>query len=107
MTAYRRAADCALAGVTRGYALARAARSSAAKSPPALAKKSSAKRTAKAGKDSENFELRSLQNSFDKQRRYKASAAELQAFYEQMLLIRRFEERAGQLYGLSPIATAS
>ncbi|MBX9795666.1 pyruvate dehydrogenase (acetyl-transferring) E1 component subunit alpha [Sphingomonas sp.] len=35
--------------------------------------------------------------------RYKASTAELLKFYEQMLLIRRFEEKAGQLYGLGLI----
>ncbi|WP_422343851.1 pyruvate dehydrogenase (acetyl-transferring) E1 component subunit alpha [Parasphingorhabdus sp.] len=34
---------------------------------------------------------------------YKASKAELMEFYEQMLLIRRFEEKAGQLYGLGLI----
>ncbi len=32
--------------------------------------------------------------------RYQASKEELLDFYKQMLLIRRFEERAGQLYGL-------
>ncbi|GAA4007619.1 pyruvate dehydrogenase (acetyl-transferring) E1 component subunit alpha [Sphingomonas humi] len=32
--------------------------------------------------------------------RYQASKEELLGFYKQMLLIRRFEERAGQLYGL-------
>ena len=35
--------------------------------------------------------------------RYKANKAELLEFYRQMLLIRRFEERAGQLYGLGLI----
>jgi pyruvate dehydrogenase E1 component alpha subunit len=35
--------------------------------------------------------------------RHKASADELLDFYKQMLLIRRFEERAGQLYGLGLI----
>ena len=35
--------------------------------------------------------------------RYMASKDELLAFYKQMLLIRRFEERAGQLYGLGLI----
>lgn len=34
---------------------------------------------------------------------YLASKDELLAFYEQMLLIRRFEEKAGQLYGLGLI----
>ena len=32
--------------------------------------------------------------------RYKASKEQLLEFYKQMLLIRRFEEKAGQLYGL-------
>ena len=36
-------------------------------------------------------------------KRYKASKDELMALYKQMLLIRRFEERAGQLYGLGLI----
>ena len=36
-------------------------------------------------------------------KRYKASKDELLDFYRQMLLIRRFEERAGQLYGLGLI----
>ena len=35
--------------------------------------------------------------------RYQASKAELTEFYRQMVLIRRFEERAGQLYGLGLI----
>ncbi len=34
---------------------------------------------------------------------YKANIDELKEFYRQMLLIRRFEERAGQLYGLGAI----
>ena len=35
--------------------------------------------------------------------RYKASAEQLTEFYRQMLLIRRFEEKAGQLYGMGLI----
>jgi pyruvate dehydrogenase E1 component alpha subunit len=35
--------------------------------------------------------------------RYKASKDELLSFYREMVLIRRFEERAGQLYGLGLI----
>ena len=35
--------------------------------------------------------------------RYKADKAELLEFYRQMMLIRRFEEKAGQLYGLGLI----
>jgi pyruvate dehydrogenase E1 component alpha subunit len=36
-------------------------------------------------------------------KRYDASPEELKEFYRQMLLIRRFEEKAGQLYGLGLI----
>jgi pyruvate dehydrogenase E1 component alpha subunit len=36
-------------------------------------------------------------------KRYEASKEELLAFYKEMLLIRRFEEKAGQLYGLGLI----
>ncbi|MBY0582112.1 MAG: pyruvate dehydrogenase (acetyl-transferring) E1 component subunit alpha [Sphingomonas sp.] len=39
----------------------------------------------------------------DEPRLYKATKEELLKFYEQMLLIRRFEEKAGQLYGLGLI----
>ena len=35
--------------------------------------------------------------------RFKASKEQLLQFYREMLLIRRFEERAGQLYGLGLI----
>jgi len=51
----------------------------------------------------ETFALRSLQETHDAQPRYPASDDELVTFYEQMLLIRRFEEKAGQLYGLGLI----
>ncbi len=47
--------------------------------------------------------LRSLQLAHSADKRHAASDAELLHFYEQMLLIRRFEERAGQLYGLGLI----
>ena len=53
--------------------------------------------------DSDQFALHSLQDAHEKQRRYDASAEQMLSFYEQMLLIRRFEERAGQLYGLGLI----
>ena len=49
------------------------------------------------------FHLHSLQQSHANNRHYDASDDELLEFYEQMLLIRRFEERAGQLYGLGLI----
>jgi len=53
--------------------------------------------------DDEDFALRSLQEAHAADKRYKASKEELLHFYEQMLLIRRFEEKAGQLYGLGLI----
>jgi len=49
------------------------------------------------------FSLSSLQQTFEQDRRFKADEAQLLSFYEQMLLIRRFEEKAGQLYGLGLI----
>ncbi|GAA0279373.1 pyruvate dehydrogenase (acetyl-transferring) E1 component subunit alpha [Alteraurantiacibacter aestuarii] len=54
-----------------------------------------------AGGDS--FELRSLQDSFEQDKRFHADEQTLLTFYEKMLLIRRFEEKAGQLYGLGLI----
>lgn len=56
-----------------------------------------------AGEDDAVFALRSLQQAHANNKRYEASDAELLKFYEQMVLIRRFEERAGQLYGLGLI----
>ncbi len=50
-----------------------------------------------------DFALHSLQEAHAKSPRYNAKDDELLNFYEQMLLIRRFEERAGQLYGLGLI----
>ncbi|MEO1921840.1 pyruvate dehydrogenase (acetyl-transferring) E1 component subunit alpha [Blastomonas marina] len=47
--------------------------------------------------------MRNLQEALEAKRHYDASDEELMEFYEQMLLIRRFEERAGQLYGLGLI----
>jgi pyruvate dehydrogenase E1 component alpha subunit len=49
------------------------------------------------------FALRSLQEAHSAEKRYTPSKEELLRFYEQMVLIRRFEERAGQLYGLGLI----
>ena len=53
--------------------------------------------------DGEDFSLRSLQEAHAGNKRYEASNEELLELYERMLLIRRFEERAGQLYGLGLI----
>jgi pyruvate dehydrogenase E1 component alpha subunit len=47
--------------------------------------------------------LRALQEGYAANRSYAASDEELLHFYEQMVLIRRFEEKAGQLYGLGLI----
>ncbi|MXP25252.1 pyruvate dehydrogenase (acetyl-transferring) E1 component subunit alpha [Altererythrobacter indicus] len=79
---------------------------------PASANSGTGKRAASSGKSTaktegapqdEDFALHSLQEEFEKSKRYKPSEEELLKFYEQMLLIRRFEERAGQLYGLGYI----
>ena len=65
--------------------------------------------TARSGKstvapsDDPDFELRSLQREFEDAKLYDASEEEMLEFYRRMLLIRRFEEKAGQLYGLGLI----
>ncbi|SFG28534.1 pyruvate dehydrogenase E1 component alpha subunit [Novosphingobium sp. CF614] len=53
--------------------------------------------------EEDDFALRSLQQAHAADRRHKAGKEELLHLYEQMLLIRRFEEKAGQLYGLGLI----
>ncbi|QDM39943.1 pyruvate dehydrogenase (acetyl-transferring) E1 component subunit alpha [Altererythrobacter sp. TH136] len=58
---------------------------------------------APATSDDTDFALHSLQEKHAQSPRYQANDEELAKFYEQMLLIRRFEERAGQLYGLGLI----
>ncbi|OYW45213.1 MAG: pyruvate dehydrogenase (acetyl-transferring) E1 component subunit alpha [Sphingomonadales bacterium 32-68-7] len=78
----------------------------AASSTPGKPKRAPAKKAPTSAASGSNdtgggsFELRSLQQALEQQRRYAASADELLHFYEQMLLIRRFEEKAGQLYGM-------
>ncbi|WP_246021606.1 pyruvate dehydrogenase (acetyl-transferring) E1 component subunit alpha [Alteraurantiacibacter aquimixticola] len=83
------------------------AKRAAAKKAPARkpsAKKAAAKKpAAKSDGSDDNFALRSLQDAFETNKRFKASKDELLTFYEKMLLIRRFEEKAGQLYGLGLI----
>ena len=54
-------------------------------------------------KADDTFELRSLQQAYEQNSRFEASDEQLLTFYEQMVLIRRFEEKAGQLYGLGLI----
>ena len=53
--------------------------------------------------DADHFILHSLQEAHEAKRSYDATPEQMLDFYEQMLLIRRFEERAGQLYGLGLI----
>lgn len=65
-------------------------------------KQTSASKASRSDNDVD-FALRSLQEEHRKKPRYDASEQEMLHFYEQMLLIRRFEERAGQLYGLGLI----
>ena len=83
-------------------ALAKAARSSSGQSKRAPADKPPAKPAAKST-GGQNFALHSLQEQFEQGKRYPASADDLLTLYERMLLIRRFEEKAGQLYGLGLI----
>jgi pyruvate dehydrogenase E1 component alpha subunit len=66
---------------------------------PAASRKVAASKTP----NDANFALRSLQDAHAAKQRFAASDDELLKFYEQMVLIRRFEERAGQLYGLGLI----
>ncbi|WP_240782158.1 pyruvate dehydrogenase (acetyl-transferring) E1 component subunit alpha [Qipengyuania sediminis] len=53
--------------------------------------------------DAPAFSLHSLQDAFEQRKSFAATPEQMLGFYEQMLLIRRFEERAGQLYGLGLI----
>ncbi len=69
-----------------------------------MAKPATTRKTAaKPATSDENFALRSLQDAYEATPRYDASDEELLKLYEQMVLIRRFEEKAGQLYGLGLI----
>ena len=70
---------------------------------PSTASKGIQSAASLAQEDEETFALRSLQQSHANNRLYDASDEELLHFYEQMVLIRRFEEKAGQLYGLGLI----
>ena len=65
--------------------------------------KAAAKSAPAASSDGEGQALRALQDKHATDKRHQANDAELLEFYEKMLLIRRFEERAGQLYGLGLI----
>lgn len=71
-----------------------------------LAKQARNRKTA-SKKEAENsaqeIALDALQKAHEKSPRFEADEDQLLKFYEQMLLIRRFEEKAGQLYGLGLI----
>ncbi|MBU1757005.1 MAG: pyruvate dehydrogenase (acetyl-transferring) E1 component subunit alpha, partial [Alphaproteobacteria bacterium] len=69
-----------------------------------MAKAPRSKKTAtKSPAEDDDFILHSLQEALEKNKHFAASKEQMLHFYEQMLLIRRFEERAGQLYGLGLI----
>lgn len=91
----------------KGKTAASAPRRAAAPKAPAAAETSVETATGDsvdfAGPDNPDFALHSLQQAHANHKRYDASDAELLHFYEQMVLIRRFEEKAGQLYGLGLI----
>ncbi|WP_100261266.1 pyruvate dehydrogenase (acetyl-transferring) E1 component subunit alpha [Qipengyuania seohaensis] len=66
-------------------------------------KSKAAEKAQKSPAEDTDFVLHSLQEELEKKQRFDASTDQMMHFYEQMLLIRRFEERAGQLYGLGLI----
>ncbi|MEM7778972.1 MAG: pyruvate dehydrogenase (acetyl-transferring) E1 component subunit alpha [Pseudomonadota bacterium] len=81
-----------------------------ARAKPAAKSSSRAKKTAPAkanenlaASDDPDFILHSLQEEFEAAKSFAASDEQKLEFYRQMLLIRRFEEKAGQLYGLGLI----
>lgn len=74
-----------------------------ASTPASARPKRNSRKTPAAAPAEDDFALRSLHDTFEKNRRFSASKDELLSFYETMLLIRRFEEKAGQLYGLGLI----
>jgi len=67
-----------------------------------LARSATPKAAAKAATAAKPFPVPNWERP-DEPARYKASKDELLDFYRQMVLIRRFEERAGQLYGMGLI----
>ncbi|MGB7374565.1 pyruvate dehydrogenase (acetyl-transferring) E1 component subunit alpha [Pontixanthobacter sp.] len=77
----------------------------AARTRKAPAKQADAKKAPKSANSpaKTEFALNSLQDAYLAAPHYDASDEQLLNFYEQMLLIRRFEEKAGQLYGLGLI----
>ena len=68
-----------------------------------MAKSARTQAAATAAAEDASNPLHALQAAYEANNRYGASDEELLHFYEQMVLIRRFEEKAGQLYGLGLI----
>ena len=82
------------------------ARAKSAAKPAGRAKKGTGSTKSKpniAPSDDPDFILHSLQEEFEGAKSFAASDEQKLEFYRQMLLIRRFEEKAGQLYGLGLI----
>jgi pyruvate dehydrogenase E1 component alpha subunit len=78
-------------------------RKSTGKRTPAKNADTKADATPAAPSDDPDFALGSLQEEFEDNKSFAATDEQLLEFYRQMLLIRRFEEKAGQLYGLGLI----
>ena len=68
-----------------------------------MAKSPRTKKSSSKANTADKFALHSLQERHENSPRFDASEEQLLDFYKQMLLIRRFEEKAGQLYGLGLI----
>ena len=86
------------------------ARAKSAAKPASRAKKGAGSTKSKsniAPSDDPDFILHSLQEEFEAAKSFAASDEQKLEFYRQMLLIRRFEEKAGQLYGLGLIGGRS
>ena len=66
-----------------------------------MAKQARTRKTAAKNDDGDRGSaIDALQKAHESSPVFDASKEQLRGFYEQMLLIRRFEEKAGQLYGL-------
>ena len=68
-----------------------------------MAKAPSKKKSPAKASSTDKFALHSLQEMHESAPSFDASEEQMLDFYKQMLLIRRFEEKAGQLYGLGLI----
>ncbi|MEP3420750.1 MAG: pyruvate dehydrogenase (acetyl-transferring) E1 component subunit alpha [Erythrobacter sp.] len=80
-----------------------AKRAASKRAPSKAATPASSAAISSAPADDPDFILHSLQEEFNAAKSFNASDDQMLEFYRQMLLIRRFEEKAGQLYGLGLI----